>query len=164
MFVLLQTFSNAIIIKFSSIDMKTSGKKTVQELKGELKLITATEATWAIWMRFFYAHKNGNLVNPDSEKPYKSDTISKILPILKEFFHSLQGLQNYELYKTAQHILLETSRRSLPYPKIFLKRPKHMKIIYVPHQRVVRIHEEEDNGHKGDRKVAATILSYKYRS
>ena len=124
---LLQTFSNAILTKFSSIDMKTSGMKTVMELKGELKLITASAETWAIWLRLFDAHNNGDLVNPDTENTYRSDPKIKVPPILREFFRPLQGLLDSELYRVAQHILLETSRRTLPYPKIFLKRPKHMK-------------------------------------
>ena len=107
--------------------MKTSGMKTVQELKGELKLITATEETWAIWLRLFDAHNNGDLVNPDTENTYKSDSKVKVPPILREFFRPLQGLMDSELYRAAEHILLETPRRTLPYPKIFLKRPKHMK-------------------------------------
>ena len=107
--------------------MKTSGMKTVMELKGELKLITATEDTWAIWLRLFDAHNNGDLVNPDTENTYRSDPKIKVPPILREFFRPLQGLLDSELYRAAQHILLETSKRTLPYPKIFLKRPKHMK-------------------------------------
>ena len=113
--------------RFSSIDMKTSRMKTVMELKGELKLITATEETWAIWLRIFDAHNNGDLVNPDTENTYKSDSKVKVPPILREFFRPLQGLLDFELYRAVQHILLETSRRTLPYPKIFMKRPKHMK-------------------------------------
>ena len=31
------------------------------------------------------------------------------------------------MYKVAAHILCKTPRRTLPYPKIFLKRPKHLK-------------------------------------
>ena len=78
-------------------------------------------------MRLFDAHNNGDIINPDSEETYKSDTKSKVPPILREFFRFLQGLQDSELYRAAQHILSETPRRSLSYPKIFLKRPKHMK-------------------------------------
>jgi len=107
--------------------MKTSHTKTMKELKAELKLITSTEETWAIWCRLFDAHNNGDLVNPDTENTYKSDPKGKIPPILREFFRPLQGLTDSELYRAAEHILLETPRRSLPYPKIFLKRPKHMK-------------------------------------
>ena len=51
----------------------------------------------------------------------------KVPPILREFFHPAQGLLDSKLYRAAMHILLETPRRTLPYPKIFLKRPKHMK-------------------------------------
>ena len=107
--------------------MKTNGKKTVQELKGELKLITASEETWAIWLRLFDAHNNGDLVNPDTENTYKVDSKGKVPPIIREFFRPAQGLLDSELYRAAQHILHETPRRTLPYPKIFLKRPKHMK-------------------------------------
>ena len=107
--------------------MKTGGKKPVEELKGELKLITASEETWAIWTRVFDAHNIGDIVNPNSENMYKMDPKSEVPPILREFFRPLQGLMDSELYRAAAHILCETPRRSLPYPKIFLKRPKHMK-------------------------------------
>ena len=99
--------------------MKTSGKKTVQELKGELKLITALEETWTISLRLFDAHNNGDLVNPDTEDTYKNDLKIKVPPILKEFFRPVQELFDSELYRAAQHILLETPRRNLSYPKIF---------------------------------------------
>ena len=77
---LLQTFSAAIVTKFSSIDMKTSGKKTVQDLNGELKLITSSHETWKIWMRLFDAHDEGEIVNPDTENTYKEDNKAKIPP------------------------------------------------------------------------------------
>jgi len=107
--------------------MKTSGKKIVQESKCELKLITVSEETWAIWLQLFDAQNNRDLVNPYTEDTYKNDSKIKVPPILKEFFRPAQGLPDSELYKAAQHILLETPRRTLSYPKIFLKRPKHMK-------------------------------------
>ena len=123
----LQAFSSAIVTKFSSIDMKSSGMKTVHELKGEIKLITASERTWAIWVRVFHAHNNGDLINLETEKKYNEDLKIKVPPILREFFRPLQGLLDSELYKAAQHLLKETPRRTVPYPKIFLKRPRFMK-------------------------------------
>ena len=86
---LLQIISNAILTKFSSIDMKTNGMKTVMELKGELKLITATAETWVIWLRLFDAHNNGDLINPDTENTYRSDPKIKVPPIFREFFRPL---------------------------------------------------------------------------
>lgn len=107
--------------------MKTSATKTVTELKGEMKLITSSDTTWDMWCRVFDCHNIGDIVNPDTEMAYKSEPKSKVPPILREFFRPLQGLAELELYRAAQHILLETPRRTLPYPKIFLKRPRHMK-------------------------------------
>ena len=107
--------------------MKRSKRKTVQELKSELKFITATEETWAIWLRLFEAHNNGELVNHDTENTYKIDSKVKTPPILREFFRPAQRLLDSELYRLAMHILLVTPRRTLSYPKIFLKRPKYMK-------------------------------------
>ena len=123
----MQAFSSAIVTKFSSIDMKQSGMKTVQDLKGELKLITSSDRTWAIWMRVFHAHSNGELINLETEKKYKEDLKIKVPPILRELFRPLQGLLDAELYKAAEHLLKETPRRTAPYPKIFLKRPRFMK-------------------------------------
>ena len=107
--------------------MKTSGKQTVQELKGELKIIIATKETWAIWLRLFDVHNNRDFVNPNTDNTFKIDSKVKIPPILREFFCLAQGLLDLELYRVAQHIDLETPRRTLPYPKIFLRRPKYMK-------------------------------------
>jgi hypothetical protein len=123
----LQAFSGAIVTKFSNIDMKSSGMKTVQELKGEIKLIIASERTWTIWVRVFHAHNNGELINLETEKKYNEDLKIKVSPILREFFRPLQGLLDSELYKAAQHLLKETPRRTVQYPKIFLKRPRFMK-------------------------------------
>jgi hypothetical protein len=47
---------------------------------------------------------------------------------VREFFRPLQGLLDAELYKAAKHLLKETLRRTAPYPKIFLKRPRFMKL------------------------------------
>lgn len=114
-------------MKFSSIDMKTSATKMVMELKGELKLITFTDATWDLWCRVFNSHDNGNIVNLETKTTYKSDPKMKVPPILYEFFRPMQGLTEVELYCVAQHILLETPRGTLSYPKIFLKMPRHSK-------------------------------------
>ena len=67
-FFVMQTFNNAIITKFSSIDMKM-----VRELKGKLKLITVSKETWEIWMRLFNAHNNREFVNLDMKNTYKQD-------------------------------------------------------------------------------------------
>jgi hypothetical protein len=88
--------------------MKTGGMKTVQDLKGELKLITASDRTWAIWVRVFHAHNNGELINLETEKKYNEDLKIKVPPILREFFCPLQGLLDSELYKAAEHLLKET--------------------------------------------------------
>ena len=119
-------FSSAIVTKFASIDMRVQ-KKTVADLKGELKLITASGETWATWMRLFDQHSKGELVNPETETMYKSDPKLKIPALLREFFRPIQGLTDSELCRAAQHILLETPRRALPYPKIWIKKPKHNK-------------------------------------
>lgn len=97
------------------------------ELKGELKLITFIDPTWAMWCWIFDFHNNNDIVNLEAKVP----------PILREFFKPLQGFTKLELYQATQHILLETPKRTLPYLKIFLKRPKHIEALSLPHQRVV---------------------------
>lgn len=99
----------------------------MQELKGELKLITATEEIWAIWLRLFDAHNNEDLVNLDIKNTCKTVLQVKIPTIIKELFCLAQGLFDSELYRVVQHILLETPIKTMSYSKIFQKRPKHMK-------------------------------------
>jgi hypothetical protein len=85
--------------------MKQSGMKTVQDLEGELKLITSSDRTWAIWVRVFHAHTNGKLINLETEKKYKEDLKIKVPPIVSvatlasspyltwSFFHLNKGYE-----------------------------------------------------------------------
>ena len=114
-----------MVDKFSSIDMKSTTTKSVLELKGELRLICCNRDTWELWTQFFDAHSSGDLVNPDTEEKYSSDKTGEAPPLLREFFRSLQGLTESELQRCAVHLLGNTVGRTIPYPKIFLKRPKH---------------------------------------
>ena len=125
MILLVQAFCDAMVDKFSSIDMKSTTTKSVLELKGELRLICCSKETWDMWTTFFDAHSAGDIVNPDTEKKYCADKDSEAPPILREFFRPLQGLTESELHRCAVHLLGNTLGRKLPYPKIFLKRPKH---------------------------------------
>ena len=121
----LQAFCDAMVDKFSSIDMKSTTTKSVLELKGELRLICCNTDTWELWMQFFDAHSSGDLVNPDTEEKYSGEKTGEAPPLLREFFRSLQGLTESELQRCAVHLLGNTVGRTIPYPKIFLKRPKH---------------------------------------
>ena len=121
----MQAFCDAMVDKFSSIDMKSTSTKSVLELKGELRLICCTADTWDLWTQFFDAHTSGDLVNPDTEEKYNAIENFECPPLLREFFRPLQGLTESELKRCAVHALMKTAGRKLPYPKIFLKRPKH---------------------------------------
>ena len=114
-----------MVDKFSSIDMKSTTTKSVLELKGELRLICCTQATWDMWTTFFDAHSAGDIINPETEEKYNAVKDGEAPPILREFFRPLQGLTESELHRCAVHLLGTTLGRKLPYPKIFLKRPRH---------------------------------------
>ena len=114
-----------MVDKFSSIDMKSTTTKSVLELKGELRLICCNRDTWELWTQFFDAHSSGDLTNPDTEEKYSAEKTGECPPLLREFFRQLQGLTESELQRCAVHCLGNTVGRTLPYPKIFLKRPKH---------------------------------------
>lgn len=114
-----------MVDKFSSIDMKSTAVKKVLELKGELRLICCDKETWTIWVQFFDAHTNGELINPDTEEKYSAGKDDDLPILLREFFRHLQGLTESELYRCAVHLLGRTAGRTLPYPKIYLKRPKN---------------------------------------
>ena len=105
--------------------MKSTTTKSVLELKGELRLICCSQDTWDMWTTFFDAHSAGEIVNPDTEDKYNKVKDAEAPPILREFFRPLQGLTESELHRCAVHLLGNTVGRKLPYPKIFLKRPKH---------------------------------------
>ena len=114
-----------MVDKFSSIDMKSTTTKSVLELKGELRLICCSKDTWDMWTAFFDAHSAGDIINPETEKKYSSEKDGEAPPILREFFRPLQGLTESELHRCAVHLLGITLGRKIPYPKIFLKRPRH---------------------------------------
>ena len=122
---MLQAFCDAMVDKFTSIDMKSTSTKSVLELKGELRLICCNRETWDLWTQFFDAHSSGDVVNPDTEEKYSHDKTGEAPPLLREFFRPLQGLTESELQRCAVHLLGNTVGRTIPYPKIFLKRPKH---------------------------------------
>ena len=114
-----------MVDKFSSIDMKSTTTKSVLELKGELRLICCNNSTWDLWTQFFDKHSSGDLINPETEEKYSAEKTGECPPLLREFFRPLQGLTETELQRCAVHCLGNTAGRTLPYPKIFLKRPKH---------------------------------------
>ena len=119
-----------MVDKFSSIDMKSTTTKSVLELKGELRLICCAQDTWNMWTTFFDAHSAGDIVNPETEEKYFKEKDGAAPPITREFFRPLQGLTESELHRCAVHLLGNTEGRNLPYPKIFLKRPKHKPCTY----------------------------------
>lgn len=77
--------------------MKTNATKMVMELKGKLKLITSTNATWDMWCRVFDNHNHNNIVNLKIEMTYKNDSKVKVFPILMELLRSLLGVTELEL-------------------------------------------------------------------
>jgi hypothetical protein len=121
----LQAFCDAMVDKFSSIDMKSTSTKTVLELKGELRLICSTADTWELWTQFFDVHTSGDLIDPNTEEKYNEVEGFEMPKILREFFRPLQGLTESELKRCAWHLLYRTEDPKLKYPKIFLQRPKH---------------------------------------
>ena len=66
----MQAFCQAMVDKFSSIDMKSTTTKSVLELKGELKLICCNIDTWDLWTQFFDAYNSGDLINPETGEKY----------------------------------------------------------------------------------------------
>ena len=114
-----------MVDKFSSIDLKSTTTKFVLELKGEVRLICCNNSIWELWTQFFDRHSSRDLVNPDTKEKYNAEKTCECLPLLRELFRLLQGLTESELQRCAVHAHGNTVGRTLPYPKIFLKRPKH---------------------------------------
>ena len=113
-----QAFCQAMVDKFSSIDMKSTNTKSVLELKGELRLICCNIDTWDLWTQFFDAHSSGDLINPETGEKYNEKGIDAP-PVVREFFRCLQGLTESELQRCALHLLNRTPGRNLAYPKYF---------------------------------------------
>jgi hypothetical protein len=104
----LQAFCDAMVDKFSSIDMKSTSTKTVLELKGELRLICSTADTWELWTQFSDVHTSGDLTDPNTEEKYNEVDQFEMPKILREFFRPLQGLTESELKRCAWHLLYRT--------------------------------------------------------
>ena len=119
-----QAFCQAMVDKFSSIDMKSTTTKSVLELEGELKLICCNIDTWDLWTQYFDAHSSGDLINPETGEKYTDKNLDAP-PVVREFFRCLQGLTESELQRCALPLLGRTRGRNLAYPKIFLKRSKN---------------------------------------
>lgn len=121
----MEYFCDAMVNKFSSINMESTTTKWVLKFIGELWLIFYAKDTWDVWRKFFDAHNAGNNVNPEIKTKYIAQKNDEVPPILREFFCNLQGMMEIELHWCVVQLQGLTVGRKLLYLKIFLKRPKH---------------------------------------
>lgn len=123
----MQDFKYQMINKFSSIDNACHKQKKYNELRGEIYLITSSDAVWGKWKEVFERHEKGDLMDPDTNLYFSGTShFKQMKPLVREFFRTLQGLTETEMGKAARHILhdVRTTKRAWAHPKIVFTRPK----------------------------------------
>ena len=94
-------------------------------IHNEIKLITSVDDTFKLWKEVISRQLQGLLIDLESLKPFKdvkswdpeNDGLIKC-----EFFKQLGDLAEYDLKKFALHLLNRTPKRTLPYPKLSMKK------------------------------------------
>ena len=123
----MQDFKYQMINKFSSIDNACHMQKKLVDLSGEIYLITAADGVWSKWKDVFEKHEAGDLVDPETGLGFnKSSTFKQMKPLVREFFRTLQSLNETEMERAAFYILHNspTQKRSWTHPKIVFTKPK----------------------------------------
>ena len=127
MHVLWQDFKYQMINKFSSIDNACHRQKKLVDLSGEIYLITSSDGVWTKWKDVFEKHEAGDLVDPETGTSFnKSSNFKQMKPLVREFFRTLQGLNETEMERAAVYILHSTPtlKRSWTHPKIVFTKPR----------------------------------------
>lgn len=124
----MQAFAAAMVKRFVSINTNTKDKIVKpSDLRNELLIITAPEDVYELWSRFILSYGLGELIDPDTELPFKLmkdwETASKKFTLNREFFKGMGQLDDQDLEVLALHLLNETPGRTLPYPKVSVKKP-----------------------------------------
>ena len=125
----MQEFHDAMRQRFSMINVKKNQgalmKKQDMSIHNEIKLITSSNEVHGLWMEVISSQSNGLLIDPETLLPYK-DTKSwdatKDGVISCEFFRWLGNLPESGFRKLALHLLNRIPNRSLPHPKVTLKK------------------------------------------
>ena len=116
-----------MINKFSSIDTASHKQKKYMELRGEIYLITSSDAVWKEWKMVFEKHERGDLIDPDTNMRFnQAPRFKEMRPLVREFFRNFQGLSETEMVKAASHIqhAAPTAKRCWLHPKIVFTKPK----------------------------------------
>ena len=127
LFPFVQDFKYQMINKFTFIDNSSLRQKQYKDLKGEIYLISASDAVWGKWRTVFEKFEAEDLIDPDTNKYYSENPRFKQLkPLVREFFRVLQGLTESEMGKATDHMLHSkpTAKRCWTHPKIAFTKPK----------------------------------------
>ena len=83
----MQDFKYQMINKFSSIDNACHKQKKYNDLKGEIYLITSSDAVWTKWKEVFEKHETGDLIDPDTGNWFRvPSNFKQMRPLVREFF------------------------------------------------------------------------------
>jgi hypothetical protein len=125
---LFQAFAAAMVKRFMSIN--PSAKDQIikpSDLRNELLIIMSSEHVYQLWSKFILNHGLGLLIDPDTEREFNLakdwESTSKKHVLNREFFKAL-GLKERDLEVLALHLLNQTPCRTLPYPKVSVKKPQ----------------------------------------
>lgn len=117
-----------MINKFSSIDNACHRQKKLVDLSGEIYLITSADSVWGKWKEVFEKHETGDLIDPDTGLTFNSaSNFKQMKPLVREFFRTLQGLNETEMERAAKYMLhsAATAKRAWNHPKVVFTKPKN---------------------------------------
>ena len=99
-------------------------KEEKLKLTNELKLITAPDDVYKLWVEVITSAAFGEFVNPDTGRKFNAQDgwNPENCMLTREFFKHLRNLSYSELATLARHMLNETGeKRKQPYPKVTVK-------------------------------------------
>ena len=108
---------------------KRGGKNKSITLTNEVKIITASDETFALWQEVISCAARGDLIDVDSKdlskfKDHKNFEPEKDGVLTREFFEFLGNLSEADHAKMCRHILNKSgSSRTYKYPKVVVKQP-----------------------------------------
>ena len=123
----LQTFATLIVGRFQNINPNKDGNnvKGASDIKYEMKLMTLPDDHYAMWEEFLTKHSNGDLINPETLRPYReAKGVKKRFTLQREFFKHMGHFTDEDLKAYVLHLLGRTPKRTLPYPKVSVGKTK----------------------------------------
>ena len=126
-----QEFVYAVQQRFALIDVaktqavERKGKEPALDLHNEIKIITSSDETFALWSELISSYAQGELIDPDTRKKFKENKYwvpQKDGILNREFFKWLGNMTEADHVALLKHMLNRSGpKRVWKYPKVTMK-------------------------------------------